>query len=102
LLLKDSPNHSAKWPLADTGEQHADAGRGAFADDVGHRRDADRIEAGERLVENEQFRVVGQSGGQLDALLVAVGELLKLRLGARRTASSTAVRALLSRFWATP
>ena len=62
------------------GEHDPDAGRGPLADDLGHRRDADRVETGERLVEHEQLRVVGQRVGQLDALLVAVRQLLELRL----------------------
>ena len=61
-------------------EDDADAGRGALADDLGHRRDADRVEAGERLVEDEQLRVVDERRRQLDPLLVAVRQLLELRL----------------------
>ena len=64
------------------GEDDADAGRRALADDLGHRRDADRVEARERLVEHEQLRVVDERGGELDALLVAVRQLLELRLRA--------------------
>ena len=63
-------------------EHDADAGRRPLADDLGHRRDADRVEARERLVEDEQLRVVDERGRQLDALLVAVRQLLELRLGA--------------------
>ena len=37
---------------------------------------ADRIQAGERLVQDEHLGVVHQRGGQLDALLVAQGQLL--------------------------
>ena len=63
-------------------EDDPDAGRGPLLDDLGHRRDADRVQAGERLVEDEQLRVVGERDGQLDPLLVAVRQLLELRLGA--------------------
>ncbi len=64
------------------GEDDADPGRGPLADDLGHRRDADRVEARERLVEDQQLRVVDQRGRELDALLVAVRQLLELGLGA--------------------
>ncbi len=67
-------------------EHDPDPGPGTFVDDLGHRRDADRVEAGERLVEHEQLRVVGQRYGQLDALLIAVRKLLDLRL---RTVAET-------------
>ena len=55
-----------------TGEQHGDTRVGSFGQDVGHVVDAAGIQAGERLVEHEQFRVVHQRGGELDPLLVAV------------------------------
>ena len=61
-------------------EHDADARPGALVDDLGHRRDPDRVEARERLVEHEQLGVVGQRDGELDPLLVAVRELLELRL----------------------
>ena len=41
-------------------EDDPDAGRRPLAEDLGHRRDADRVEAGERLVEDEQLRVVDE------------------------------------------
>ena len=42
----------------------------------------ERVEPGERLVEDEQLRLVQQRGRELRALLVAVRELLDLRIGA--------------------
>jgi hypothetical protein len=42
------------------------------------RVDAGRVEAGQRLVEDEEVRVVHEGGGQLDTLLVAEGERLDL------------------------
>ena len=44
--------------------------------------DAERVEARERLVEDEQLRVVDQRRRELDPLLVAVGQVLQLRLRA--------------------
>ena len=44
--------------------------------------DADRVEAGERLVEHEQLRVVHERGGELHALLVAERERLDAVAGA--------------------
>ena len=63
-------------------EHDADARRGALAQDLGHRLDAERVEARERLVEDEQLRVVDQRRRELDPLLVAVGQVLELRLRA--------------------
>ena len=60
------------------GEDNPDAGRRPLAEDLGHRRDPDRVEAGERLVEDEQLRVVDERRAQLDALLVAVRQRLEL------------------------
>ena len=37
-----------------------------------------RVEAGKRLVEDEHLRVVNETRGQLDALLVAQGEIIEL------------------------
>ncbi len=62
-------------------EDDAHARRRPLADDLGHGRDADRIEAAEGLVEHEQLGIVGERGRQLDALLVAVRQLLELGLG---------------------
>ena len=44
--------------------------------------DADRVQAGERLVEDEQLGLVHQRGGELHALLVAERELLDAVAGA--------------------
>ena len=46
------------------------------------RADRDGVEPGERLVEDEQLRRVHQRSRELGALLVAVRELLDLRVGA--------------------
>ena len=62
------------------GEENRGAGVGALAQ---HRRevvDADRIQAGERLVEHEQLRIVDERRGELHPLLVAERELLDLRV----------------------
>ena len=53
-------------------EQHRRARGGELGEQLGHGADRDRIEAGERLVEHEQLRLVDERGDQLDALLVAV------------------------------
>ena len=42
------------------GEDDPDAGRRPLAEDLRHRRDAERVEAAERLVEDEQLRVVDE------------------------------------------
>jgi len=63
-------------------EDDADAGRRALAKDRRHRLDAERVEAAERLVENEQLRIVDQGRPELDALLVAVRQGLELGAGA--------------------
>ena len=55
-----------------------DPGPGPLGQDLGHVVDAARVQAGEGLVEDEQFRVVHQRGGQLHPLLVAVRERLQL------------------------
>ena len=62
------------------GEHNADACRRPFPEDLGHRRDADRIQTGERLVKDKQLRIMDQGGAELDALLVAMGERLQLVL----------------------
>jgi hypothetical protein len=61
-------------------EDDADTGGSPLAKDLGHRRDPDRVEPGERLVEDEQLRIVDERGTELDALLVAVRQLLQLCL----------------------
>ena len=63
------------------GKDHPDPGPRALLDHLRHRPDADRVEAGERLVEDEQLGVMGEGDGQLDPLLVAVRQLFELRLG---------------------
>ena len=64
------------------GEEHARAAVGLGAEHVPERLDGDRVETGERLVEDEQVGLVHERGGELDALLVAVRELLDGRRGA--------------------
>ncbi len=49
-----------------------------FAEHVRHHVDGDRVEPGERLVEDEHVRSEDEGGGQLDALLVAQAERLEL------------------------
>src|SRR4029079_19266953 len=60
------------------GEDDPDAGCRSFAEDLGHRGDPDRVEARERLVEDEQLRIMDERGAQLDALLIAVRQRLEL------------------------
>jgi hypothetical protein len=60
------------------GEQDRGPAAGALAQ---HRRQVvgpDRVQAGERLVEHEQLRIMDERGGELDALLVAQRQLLDL------------------------
>ena len=64
------------------GEEDGGAARRLAAEHLGERVHRDRVEAGERLVEDEQLGLVQQRGRELCALLVAVRELLHLRAGA--------------------
>src|SRR5208282_359338 len=52
--------------------------RRSLGEDLPHVIDAARVEAAERLVEDEQFRVVHQGHGELGALLVAMRERVDL------------------------
>ena len=54
----------------------------ALAQHAAHDVDADRVEAGERLVEHEHLRVVDERDAELDALLVAERERLDAVAGA--------------------
>ena len=51
-----------------------------FDKDLADGVDAGRVEPGQWLVEHEELRVVAQGGGELHALLVAMGEHLDLRV----------------------
>ena len=62
-------------------EDDPDAGIRALAKDLGHGRHAQRVEPREGLVEDQQLRLVDQCGRELDALLVAVREVLQLAPG---------------------
>ena len=64
------------------GEQHRDAAGGLLAQQVDHRVDRARVEAGERLVEDQCLGAVHQRGDDLDPLLVAEAELLDPVAGA--------------------
>ena len=64
------------------GEEDGGASGGLFADDFAEGLDADRVEAGEWFVEDEQVGFVGDGDDELDALLVAVRELLEAGTGA--------------------
>ena len=55
-------------------EDHAHPACTALAEDVGHGRDAHRVQAGERLVQDEQLRVVEQHTREAETLLHAAGE----------------------------
>jgi hypothetical protein len=61
------------------GEDDRGAGGGALAQHAAHVRDADGVEAVERLVEDEQLGVVDQRGRELDPLLVAVRQVAEPR-----------------------
>ena len=52
-------------------EQHPPARPGLLGEDRREVVDADRVEAGEGFVEDEELRVVDQRRGELDPLLVA-------------------------------
>lgn len=62
------------------GKQHGAAGSSDLHHDVLHDLGIDRVEAGERLIENHQFRFVQQRAGELNLLLHALGEVLHLLL----------------------
>ena len=59
------------------GEQHRHAARGLLPQHGHHVVHGDRVEAGERLVEDQRVRLVHQRGRDLDALLVAQRQLLQ-------------------------
>ena len=58
------------------GEQHRGAAGRLAAENVGHGAHGNGIESGERLVEDEQLRLMDERGRELHPLLVAVRELL--------------------------
>jgi hypothetical protein len=58
------------------GEHDGDAVGGPFEQDLAQRVNSDGVEAGERLVEDQQVGLVGEGRGELDPLLVAEGECL--------------------------
>ena len=68
-----------------------DAVAGDLGEQLGQGGDGERVESGERLVEDEQLWLVDQRGDQLDALLVAVRqgvEPVPRPVGARPSRSS--------------
>src|SRR5690606_36925655 len=58
------------------GEDDRGPGGGPVPQGGAHDVDGDRVETGERLVEDEHLGVVHERDGQLDALLVAQREVL--------------------------
>ena len=58
------------------GEHHRHALVGLLPQHAAHHVDRDRVEAGERLVEHQDLRVVDECGGELHPLLVAEAQLL--------------------------
>ena len=64
------------------GQKHRNASPGLFAQDSGHHVGGDRVESGERLVEDQQVGAVHERRGELTPLLVAVRERLHARLSA--------------------
>ncbi len=63
-------------------EEDARAALGLGAEHLAERLDRDRVETRERLVEDEQVGLVHERGRELDALLVAVRQLLDGRVRA--------------------
>src|SRR5690606_4414763 len=63
-------------------ENYRHAGLAQFTDDGADEVLVDRIEAGERLVQDGNLRFVQHAGYELDLLLVSLGQLVDLRLGA--------------------
>src|ERR1700738_4151750 len=61
-----------------TGEQNRSAGGRTLAENVAHGVNRVRVEAREGFIEYEQKRIEYQRRSQLDALLIAVAQLLKL------------------------
>ena len=59
-------------------EQHGRSASDLLEEHRLHRLDGDRIEAGERLVEDQQIRVVHERDGELHALLVPARQGLHL------------------------
>ena len=59
-------------------EDDGDSGVRPFAEDARHHVDGDRVEPGERFVEDEHVRSEDEGRGQLDPLLVAQAERLEL------------------------
>ena len=57
-------------------EQRGDPGGGALAQHLAHDVDGDGVQAREGLVEDEEPGVADEGGGELDALLIAQGQLL--------------------------
>ena len=64
-----------------TGEHDCGALRGPGAEHLDQRLHPEGVQAAEWLVEHQQFGPVDQRRGQLDALLVTVGERLDLVIG---------------------
>jgi hypothetical protein len=63
------------------GEQHRGAVAGMLAQDGAQVVDPDGVKARERLVEDQQLRIVDERASELNPLLVAQRQLLDLRLG---------------------
>ena len=63
-------------------EQHPDPVAGVVAQQIDHRVDGQRVQPGERLVEDEGDRSRQHGRDDLDPLLVAQRELLQVVLGA--------------------
>ena len=64
-------------------EQHRGAAASFGDEDLRQRVDGDRVEAGERLVEDQDVGLVDEGADQLDALLVAEREVLEVAATAR-------------------
>ena len=64
------------------GEHHRHALIGLLPQHAAHHVDRDRVQAGERLVQHEDLRVVDEGGGELHPLLVAEAQLLHVVVAA--------------------
>ena len=74
------------------GEHNRSAMVGSFDEDFDHGLDADRVEPGERFVEDQQLGIMYERGGELDSLLIAVRQFFEsaVRSVARSSRSNQA------------
>jgi len=68
-----------RLPLAMVGDQDRDAAVAKSADDLLNRMDGDRVDAGERLVEEDDPRLGDQAAGNFEPPLLAPRDVVRLR-----------------------